>query len=135
MREALIDTDILSYYFRGDPIVTNRFVLYLDYFDNFNISIITYFEILSGLLVNDSKSQLKKFESFCSSNNVINTTIDSVTISSRIVAYLYKNGTLVDNQDLLIAGIAIENNLVMVTNNERHFSRIPNLIIDNWKKI
>jgi tRNA(fMet)-specific endonuclease VapC len=135
MREVLIDTDILSYYFRGDPTVTNRFALYLDYFDSFNISIITYFEILSGLLVNDSKSQLKKFENFCSSNNVINTTIDSVTISSRIVAHLHKNGTLVDNQDLLIAGIAIENNLVMVTNNERHFSRIPNLIIDNWKKI
>jgi tRNA(fMet)-specific endonuclease VapC len=135
MREALIDTDILSYYFRGDPTVTNRFALYLDYFDSFNISIITYFEILSGLLVNDSRNQLKKFETFCNSNNVINISIDSVTISSQIVAHLRKKGTLLDNQDILIAGIALENNLVMVTNNERHFSRIPDLIIDNWKKL
>jgi tRNA(fMet)-specific endonuclease VapC len=135
MREALIDTAILSYYFRGDPTVTNRFALYLDYFDSFNISIITYFEILSGLFVNDSRSQLKKFETFCNSNNVINASIVSVTISSQIVAHLHKNGMLVDNQDLLIAGIALEHNLVMVTNNEKHFSRIPNLIIDNWKKV
>jgi tRNA(fMet)-specific endonuclease VapC len=135
MREALIDTDILSYYFRGDTTVTNRFALYLDYFDNFNISIITYFEILSGLLVNDSRSQLKKFETFCNSNNVINISIDSVAISSRIVAHLHKKGTLLDNQDILIAGIALENNLVMVTNNEKHFTRIPDIAIDNWKKI
>jgi tRNA(fMet)-specific endonuclease VapC len=41
---------------------------------------------------------------------------------------------LIDNQDILIAGIALENNLVLVTNNEKHFARIPNLIIENWKK-
>jgi tRNA(fMet)-specific endonuclease VapC len=64
MREALIDTDILSYYFRGDVTVTNCFALYLDYYDRFNISIITYFEILSGLLVNDSRNQLKNLMNF-----------------------------------------------------------------------
>jgi len=35
---------------------------------------------------------------------------------------------------LFIAGIAIENEMVLVTNNEKHFSRIPNLKIQNWKK-
>jgi tRNA(fMet)-specific endonuclease VapC len=134
MKEALIDTDILSYYFRGDATVTNRLATYLDYFDRLNISIITHFEILSGLLINDSRNQLRKFKEFCITNTIVNTTISSVAISSQIVAHLQKKGMLIDNQDILIAGIALENNLVLVTNNENHFARIPNLMIENWKK-
>jgi tRNA(fMet)-specific endonuclease VapC len=34
----------------------------------------------------------------------------------------------------LIAGVAIENEMILVTNNENHFGRIPGLSIDNWKK-
>ncbi len=135
MREVLIDTDILSYYFRGDKTVTNRFSLYLDYYDSFNISMITYFEVLSGLLMNDARAQLRKFEAFCSSNNVINISEASVTLSAKIAAHLQRKGSVLDNQDVLIAGIALEHNLVLITNNEKHFSRIPNLLIDNWKKI
>jgi tRNA(fMet)-specific endonuclease VapC len=135
MREVLIDTDILSYYFRGDKAVTNRFSLYLDYYDSFNISMITYFEVLSGLLMNDAHSQLRKFEVFCASNNVINISEASVILSAKIAAHLQRKGNVLDNQDILIAGIALEQNLVLITNNEKHFSRIPDLQIDNWKKI
>jgi tRNA(fMet)-specific endonuclease VapC len=134
MREVLIDTDILSYYFRGDKTVTNRFSLYLDYYDSFNISMITYFEVLSGLLMNDARSQLRKFEAFSAVNNVINISEASVVLSAKIVAHLHRTGNVLDNQDILIAGIALEHNLVLITNNEKHFSRIPNLIIDNWKR-
>jgi len=34
----------------------------------------------------------------------------------------------------LIAGVAIENEMTLVTNNENHFGRIPGLKIENWKK-
>lgn len=135
MREVLIDTDILSCYFRGDKTVTNRFSLYLDYYDSFNISMITYFEVLSGLLMIDARAQLRKFEAFCSSNNVINISEASVTLSAKKAAHLKRKGSVLDNQDVLIAGIALEQNLVLITNNEKHFSRIPDLLIDNRKKI
>jgi len=39
---------------------------------------------------------------------------------------------MVDDIDLLIAGIAIENEMILVTNNEKHFRRIPDLKIENW---
>ncbi len=35
---------------------------------------------------------------------------------------------------ICIAGVAIENELILATNNEKHFSRIPGLKIENWKK-
>ncbi|MBI5473356.1 MAG: hypothetical protein HY961_13510 [Ignavibacteriae bacterium] len=34
--------------------------------------------------------------------------------------------------DTLIAGIALANNLVIVTNNTAHFTRIKNLEVENW---
>ena len=46
---ALIDTDILSYYFRGDKNVVKNFENYLDTYELIEISIITYYEIISGL--------------------------------------------------------------------------------------
>ncbi len=34
--------------------------------------------------------------------------------------------------DVLIAGTAIVNNLILITNNVNHFKRIHKLQIDNW---
>lgn len=44
-------------------------------------------------------------------------------------------GILIPQADILIAGIAKSNNLVLVTNNVAHFERIPNLAIENWHEI
>jgi tRNA(fMet)-specific endonuclease VapC len=34
--------------------------------------------------------------------------------------------------DIMIAAVALSNNLILVTNNEKHFNRIPDLNIENW---
>ena len=54
MNRALIDTDILSYYLKGDNDVIKNFEKYLDYFEILEISIITYYEIVSGLHTKNS---------------------------------------------------------------------------------
>jgi len=33
---------------------------------------------------------------------------------------------------MLIAGIALDNGLVLVTGNEKHFQRIKSLEVENW---
>lgn len=43
-----------------------------------------------------------------------------------------KQGTPVADFDLLIACSALENNLVMVTDNVKHFAPIPGIEIENW---
>jgi len=58
MEKCLLDTDILSYYFKGNENVVSNFNNYLNHFDSFNISIITYYEILSGLKAKFSRKQL-----------------------------------------------------------------------------
>ena len=45
---------------------------------------------------------------------------------------LERNGNLVGPNDLLIAAQALALGLVLVTGNEREFSRIPGLKLENW---
>ena len=54
LKPSLIDTDILSLFFKNHPNVTARFASYLNNYKNINISIITYYEILSGLKHRDA---------------------------------------------------------------------------------
>lgn len=45
---------------------------------------------------------------------------------------LKKAGMLIPDFDLLIGTTAVINNMTMVTNNEKHFSRINGIKIENW---
>lgn len=49
MKQALIDTDILSRFFRRDPYLVARLGEYLTYFAQIAFSIVSYYEILSCL--------------------------------------------------------------------------------------
>ena len=47
-------------------------------------------------------------------------------------AHLEKQGTPIGSLDMLIAAHALSIGCTLITNNEKEFSRIPNLKIDNW---
>ena len=74
------------------------------------------------------------FEDFVTENIVISPTERSAKISAELYSSLRQSGKIVDDIDLLIAGIAIDNDLTLVTNNESHFNRIPDLSVENWSK-
>jgi len=125
--EVLIDTDILSFYFRGDVGLRNKFDQYLFEFNQINISIITYYEILAGLEFKEATNQLQQFEKFATTNSIIHLTEESARISAVIYADFRKTGITIGSSDLLIAGIAIENDLILITNNKKHYTPIRNL--------
>ena len=134
MREVLLDTDILSEYLRGNPKVVEKVEEYVQSYDSINLSIITYYEMLNGLLYKDAKKQLKRFYEFIELNKIVPLTNRSVEISAAIQANLRKKGTEIGHTDTLIAGIAIANKLQLATNNTNHFKRIKELEIANWSK-
>ena len=49
-----------------------------------------------------------------------------------IKATLEHKGTRLSDADLIIASIAIDEGLVLVTGNVRHYNRIEGLVIENW---
>lgn len=134
MNQVLIDTDTLSFFFRGNENVVNKLQEYLTYYDKINISIISYYEILSGLRFRDSKKILKSFIDFTEQCSILPLTKESTEISSDIYANLRKQGNPINDMDLLIAGIAVSNEMILVTHNSKHFNRIENLDIEDWIK-
>jgi len=132
VKPSLIDTNILSMFFKNHPIVSSHFKSYLSEYPSVNLSILTYFEIVSGLKHRDAQHRLDIFLAFVRKNTLLHLTEQSVIISGDIYARLRKAGNPIDDIDLLIAGIAIENKLVLITNNRKHFERIPQLEIMDW---
>lgn len=105
---------------------------YLDEGNQINISIINYYEIISGLKYKDARKQLKVFLEFIEYINVLPLTIESVTISAEIYRDLRIKGITIGDIDILIAGVALANNLSVITNNVKHFSKIKDLTVENW---
>jgi tRNA(fMet)-specific endonuclease VapC len=54
--------------------------------------------------------------------------------SGRLSAVLKNAGTPIGHSDTLIAGHALSLKLTLVTNNVKHFSRVPELKVVNWLK-
>ncbi|MCE9539411.1 MAG: type II toxin-antitoxin system VapC family toxin [Bacteroidetes bacterium] len=134
MKQSIIDTDILSEFLRGNSKVIAKVDEHLKEFGFISLSIITYYEILNGLLYKDARKQMSKFEEFVSLNKVVPLTIRTVKISANIQADLRKKGTVIGHTDTLIAGVAMASELQLVTNNTDHFKRIKGLEIANWTK-
>ena len=133
MKESLIDTDILSEFLRGNIDVISKIDEHIKIFGFINLSIITFYEIINGLYYKDSKRKLPMFEEFVSYNKILPVSKNVAKISASLSADLRKNGAEIGHFDTLIAGTALVNNLHLVTNNVKHFGRIKDLRIVNWK--
>jgi tRNA(fMet)-specific endonuclease VapC len=69
---------------------------------------------------------LSRFQSLSFDNN-------AALIYGPIRAELERNGTTIGAHDLLIASIAIANDLILVTHNTREFLRISGLKVEDWQ--
>ncbi len=134
MKAALVDTDILSEFLRGNSKVVENTEKYLQFYDAINFSIITYYEILNGLLYKDAQKQLQKFTDFADLNKILPLTISAAKKAAEIYANLKKKGQPIGHTDCLIAGTALTNGLQLVTNNINHFNRVEGLGLINWLK-
>lgn len=49
-----------------------------------------------------------------------------------LAARFHRSGVSIGDLDILIAAHALSVNAVLVTNNQKHFSRVPGLALENW---
>lgn len=129
----LIDTDIIIYSIKGNPLVQQCF-LKNEHIPK-AISVITYGELLFGAK-NSGKAEknlavvyrIKELFPVIEIDNAVMETF------SDLKAILQKTGSLIDDMDLLIASTALTMNYTLVTNNEKHFGKIKGLKTENWNK-
>ena len=77
-------------------------------------------------------SNLAKIRTLEQSLEIIPVGVKSVAIFGMLKAQLEMSGTRLDDFDLIIASCALAHNLILVTNNLKHFQRIEGLKLTNW---
>lgn len=132
MDQYLIDTDICIHYLKGKFGINDK-VREVG-ISNCYISEITIAELTYGAY---KSSDFKKHILEVKKMEVL---FEIVPIYGSIDKYaeervrLQKAGILIPDFDLLIGTTAVTNDLIMVTNNENHLSRISGIVIENWTK-
>ena len=80
-------------------------------------------KFLGGLKFKKAEKQIQAFEDFITNNNIIHISEESAKVSGNIYASLRQRGITIGSSDILIAGVAMENGLTLVTNNENALPR------------
>ncbi|HLO87744.1 MAG TPA: type II toxin-antitoxin system VapC family toxin [Nostocaceae cyanobacterium] len=132
MKKSLLDTNILSYFLRGETRVVTKLREYQQFHSYLTFSILTYYEIKSGLLYKDARNLLQKFEILANSSEILLLDVETANIASFIYTDLRQKGLLIPPMDLLIGASAIRHKCILITANVKHFQNILNLEYENW---
>jgi len=129
----LLDTDILIYALKGEPTVLDNFKKYA--VEPKAVSVVTYGELVFGAQASQKVTEnLAKVYRLKEIFPLVDVTAAIMDIFGALKAELRRNGTPVDDFDLLIGATALTTGYCVVTNNERHYAKIPGLEVVNWSK-
>jgi len=132
MKKATFDTNILTAYFKGHQKVVQKMTAYQKQFGGLKLNILSYYELLRGYKDLGSAQKLQRFREFASRCEILDIDLVVMEKAADIYVVLKQAGNLIEDADILIGAIAIVNNLILVTDNVRHFSRIDGLQIEDW---
>jgi predicted nucleic acid-binding protein len=121
----LADTDVLIDYLANvQPFadIVRSFIAS----DELQTSVITYFELLSGARRDSRGDRTRRLVALLP---VLPLDRDAAERASVVRQELERTGQGIGMADSLIAGIALANQLPLLTRNRRHFERVPALIL------
>jgi tRNA(fMet)-specific endonuclease VapC len=129
----LIDTNIIIYSLKNDENVRNKFMEH-EKVPKY-ISIITYGELLYGAKKSEqAEKNCAKIYRIKNLFPILSIDLPIIEIFSDLKSKYRKAGIVIDDFDLLIAATALTYNQILVTNNIKHFEKIKEIKIENWKK-
>jgi len=127
----LLDTDMLIYFMKGNSSVVEAFGRVSE--ADLSISILSHSELLYGAFYSEQQSKnLKKVTKLLEYLDVLPYDKNASYIFAGQKAKLRREGVMLMDFDLMIASVALRNDLILVTNNQKHFQRIEGLLLENW---
>lgn len=127
----LLDTNICIYFINGKVVVKENFLK--AGINNLAISQISLAELYYGAhLSTNPEKNIKTILTFKENINMLSLDEESADIFGKTKSNLKKKGQIISDMDILIASIAISNDLILVTNNTKEFNRIDQLRLENW---
>ena len=128
----LLDSNAVIDILRDDEKVAAKYQLETIKRNEIAICSIVYYEIARGFKRNEATRKLENFLQFSKSWAILPLDMKAINKAVEIYVSLHRGLTVEDN-DIYIAAIAMANDCILVTANEKHFSRINGLIYENWK--
>ncbi|WP_375433747.1 type II toxin-antitoxin system VapC family toxin [uncultured Hymenobacter sp.] len=130
MKNYLLDTNICIYFIKG-LYQLNRKIEEVGQ-QNCFISEMTVAELKYGVENSKTPEVMRPIvEAFIPKFAVI-PVYDALDVYASEKARLRRQGLMVDDFDILIGATAIVNNMVMVSNNHKHLSRLANIDLQDW---
>jgi tRNA(fMet)-specific endonuclease VapC len=80
------------------------------------------------------RKNLKRLDEFLSPFEILAYDEKASSYYGKIRSNLEKQGNVIGPLDMLIAAHALSENLTLITNNEKEFSRVKSLKVNNWAK-
>ena len=124
----LVDTDWIIDHFNGIESVTKKLEKYTA--SGICTSIISVAELYEGVYGSkDYDASLETLETFLEGITVLSIDQEICKIFGRERNKLRKQGSIIGDCDLLIASICLRHNLILLTNNKKHFEKLGALKI------
>lgn len=131
----LLDTNVCIHHLKFPGLVVTR---RLEAFRPVDIAVcsITKAELFYGAMRSNNPTQaFRNQQEFLSQFVSLPFDDEAGLIHGRIRAQLAALGTPIGSYDLMIAAIALANNLILVTHNTREFERVEGLAIEDWEEL
>jgi len=128
----LLDTNIVSYWMRGDEKLINKIKNHKP--SELSICTVTLAEIYYGIEKSPVKKKERRHKIERISSQLEIYPFDELAARkySIIRSQLEKDGSVISARDLQIASIAMANKLIVVTHNIKEFDRIVKLEVEDW---
>lgn len=130
MARFLLDTDTLLFSIRGNKTVLGKWAKLRA--DQWAISAVSGYEIQRGIEANPSTSSSKRAALLLDQVEFEPVTREAAILAARVHQGLKAKGITIGVADELLAGQALALGATLVTNNTKHFDRIPGLKLENW---
>ncbi len=130
MPEYMLDTDTVSFALRGQGGVATRLLEHRP--SELCISSITLAELRYGAEKRRSRKLHRLIGTFVEAIAVMSFDQSAAGRFGAVAAALARRGEPIGTLDTLIAAHALSLRLTFVTNNVRHFTRVPGLATENW---
>jgi len=128
----LLDTCVLSDFAKGD--VSTRMHLIQVSPRDIAVSTISEMEISYGLRLNPRTARLQAvMEELFAAVELLSFDRAAAQAAGDLRANLRRRGAPIGAYDVLIAGVALANDLTLVTSNVREFERVPQLRVEDWR--
>jgi len=132
MTRYALDTNIVTYYLKGNKAIIDRVSDETDNGNSIIIPPVVFYEIKRWLLTVNAGKKLELFENMCSLSGIGIIGREIMEIASVIYSDLQKKGIAIGDNDILIASYCFYHDITLVTNNEKHFDNVSNLKTVNW---